>query len=92
MEFGGHEVRTAPQAGWASKSNGELLDLADGQFDVLVTVDRGFVSRQNLSGRELCVIALRAPTNRYDDLSQLMPEVLRILDSVRPGELVHIGP
>jgi hypothetical protein len=26
--------------GWASKRNGELLALADGQFDVFLTVDR----------------------------------------------------
>jgi len=35
-ELSGHEVRTVPQAGWASVSNGKLLrKIADsGQFDV----------------------------------------------------------
>ena len=29
-----HEVRAVPEMGWASKSNGELLRLAEQQFDV----------------------------------------------------------
>ena len=90
-EFGGHEVRTVPQAGWASKSNGELLELADGRFNVFVTVDKGFVTQQNLSGRSLSVIALRAPSNRYDDLCPLMPDILRTLDRLGPSELVRLG-
>ena len=37
----GHEVRTAPQMGWASVGNGELLRrAADEGIDALVTVDR----------------------------------------------------
>ncbi len=41
-ELGGHAVKTVPQAGWASISNGRLLRLiADsGKFDVFVTVDK----------------------------------------------------
>jgi predicted nuclease of predicted toxin-antitoxin system len=35
----GHECVTVQQAGWAGKKNGELLDLADPLFDVLVTLD-----------------------------------------------------
>lgn len=28
-----HEVRTVPEMGWASKSNGELLRLAEQEFE-----------------------------------------------------------
>ncbi|MGD0906719.1 MAG: DUF5615 family PIN-like protein [Candidatus Acidiferrales bacterium] len=35
----GHECVTVQQAGWAGKKNGELLDLADSLFEVLVTLD-----------------------------------------------------
>ena len=31
----GHESRTVQEAGWAGKQNGELLKLAEAQFDVL---------------------------------------------------------
>jgi len=43
-EIVGYEVVTVPEAGWAGKSNGELLALAAERFDVFVTVD------QNLPG------------------------------------------
>ena len=35
-----HEVKTVPQAGWASIKNGALLKLAESAFDVFVTADR----------------------------------------------------
>jgi hypothetical protein len=37
-----HEVRTVPEAGWAGKSNGELLALAENSFDVFVTVAQNY--------------------------------------------------
>ena len=35
-EIEGHEVVTVPQAGWAGIQNGELLRLAQAQFDVFI--------------------------------------------------------
>jgi hypothetical protein len=35
-ELVGHEARTAPEMGWASKRNGELLDLAVGHFEIFL--------------------------------------------------------
>lgn len=34
-----HECRTVVECGWSGKKNGELLTLADSQFDVLLTLD-----------------------------------------------------
>jgi predicted nuclease of predicted toxin-antitoxin system len=47
-EIEGHEVVTVPQAGWAGIQNGELLRLAQAQFDVFVTVDRNLSFQQHL--------------------------------------------
>jgi hypothetical protein len=35
--------------GWAGISNGELLRRMEGQYDVLVTMDRGIEFQQNLA-------------------------------------------
>jgi hypothetical protein len=35
--------------GWASKRNGELLRLAERQFDVFLAVDRKLQTQQNLA-------------------------------------------
>jgi len=39
-EIVGHEVKTARQMGWSTIKNGELLQLAEKEFQVFVTVDR----------------------------------------------------
>ena len=44
----GHDVKTVPEAGWASRKNGELLSLAQREFDAFVTVDGNLPSQQNL--------------------------------------------
>lgn len=37
-----HEVRTAPQMGWASLKNGQLLSRVEEQFNVFITIDSNF--------------------------------------------------
>ena len=32
--------KTVPEMGWAGKTNGELISLAQRQFDVFITVDK----------------------------------------------------
>ena len=55
----GHDARTAPEMGWASKRNGELLRLAvDGEFDAFLTVDRKLQHQQNLSAFNIAVVVL----------------------------------
>ena len=47
--FPGHSVKTLPEMGWRGLTNGELLALAEGQFDVFVTLDKNLEHEQNLS-------------------------------------------
>ena len=54
--------------GWASKTNGELLALAVGQFDMFLTADRNLSHQQDVSAFDLAVIVLVAQSNRIDDL------------------------
>jgi hypothetical protein len=47
-EITGHEVTTVPDAGWAAAKNGDLLALAEKDFDAFVTVDRNLSFQQRL--------------------------------------------
>lgn len=38
-EFVSHEIVTVPQMGWSGIKNGQLLSLAETEFDVFLTVD-----------------------------------------------------
>jgi predicted nuclease of predicted toxin-antitoxin system len=56
----GHEFLTVQDAGWSGKENGELLALAEVEFDVLVTLDTNLRYQQNLAGRKISIVVLRA--------------------------------
>jgi hypothetical protein len=79
-ELFGHDARTAPEMGWASKRNGDLLSAAVAAgFEAFVTVDRRLQLQQNLSAFSIAVVVLEAKSNTLADLRPLMPELLEVL-------------
>ena len=58
QEFVGYEIKIVPQMGWAGIKNGQLLALAEVEFDVFITVDRNLSFQQNLSQFNIAVIVL----------------------------------
>ena len=88
-ELPGHAVKTVPQAGWASISNGKLLALitASAQFDVFITMDKNLPRQQKLKDLPFAVVILRAKSNRFQDTHPLMPEVFRRLAEFQPGHV-----
>jgi hypothetical protein len=55
-----HKVTTVPEQGWAGKSNGELLRLAEEEFDAFLTADQNVEYQQNLGSYRLDVVVLAA--------------------------------
>jgi predicted nuclease of predicted toxin-antitoxin system len=88
----GHDCQTVRQAGYGSKKNGELLTLAEGRWDVLLTSDRNIKYQQNMAGRSVSIIILCAKSNRMRDLLPLMPACAQALVGVEPGHVVEVGP
>jgi len=87
----GHEVSTVSDAGWAGKTNGELLSLAVDRFDAFVTIDKNLPAQQNLQRLGIGVVVLRAVSNRFQDLEPLTPDLLEALEDIKPGQLVRLG-
>lgn len=90
-DLGEHEVRTVPGMGWSGKKNGELLQLAAGCFDVLLTIDAGIPFQQNIGTAALGVIALSAPNNRLEMLRPLMAEVRALPPTIRAGQWMRVA-
>jgi predicted nuclease of predicted toxin-antitoxin system len=67
-----HEVVTVRERGWGSMENGELIEAAQHEFDVLVTMDRGIPHQQNLAEVDLVIVLLEARSNRLADLMPLV--------------------
>lgn len=89
-ELPGHEVRTVPEMGWASKKNGELLRLMAGGFDAFLTIDNNLQHQQNLAQTSVAYIVLIAKNNKFATLKPLMEKVLKILENIQPGETIEV--
>lgn len=76
--------------GWAGVQNGELLRRAEEQFDVLITMDSGLGQVQDIAGRNLVLILLRARSNRLADTRPLMHNVAEALEKAQSGTLISI--
>jgi len=87
----GHNCRTVTECGWAGKRNGELLELAEPLYDVLLTLDKNGAYQQNLAGRQIAVLVLRARSSRIQDLIPVVPACLAALLSIEPGRVVRVG-
>jgi predicted nuclease of predicted toxin-antitoxin system len=86
-----HECLTVPEAGFAGKTNGELLALAEAGFDVFVTLDKGFAYQQNLTGRKIPILLIRAKSARLADLLPHAQACREAIATIEPGEIIHVG-
>ena len=90
--FPGHDVHTAQWAGLKSKANGALIEAAElAGYDVLVTIDRSIPNQQNLTGRHLALVIVRAKTNQLEDLLLLVKLIAKAIDEVSPGQILFAG-
>lgn len=87
----GHECETVRRAGYGSKKNGELLSLAEGRWDVLLTSDRRIKYQQNMTARSVAVVVLCIESNRMQDLLPLIPGCARARLSISPGQIVEVA-
>ena len=87
----GHDADTVVGRGWAGVRNGELLKRMRGEYDALLTMDRGLEFQQNISALPFAVILVRAASNRLIHLRPLVPSILEAIAATKPGQLHRIG-
>ena len=85
----GFEIKTVQDQGWSGITNGALLRLAEGHFDVLITSDQNLQYQQNLTNRQLAIVQL--PTNQVPLMIELAPQVQATLENIKTGEFVAIA-
>ena len=87
----GHAAESVHRRGWSDLDDGALLDACAGTFDALVTLDQSLRFQQNLRGRPVAVVLLRARSNRIQDLEPLVPALLAALPGAPAGEVTLVG-
>lgn len=83
-----HEVATAYEMGWSALENGELLRVAEGQFDLFVTTDRNLRHQQNLEGLRLAILVL--PFASWPRLEKRAEDIVAAIEAVQPGRCVEL--
>lgn len=86
----GHDVQTVRQMNWLGLSNGRLLDAA-ADFDAFITVDKNLVKQQSLTARRLAVIVLRVRSNKIEDISPLVPQLIDLLADLKSGTVTVLS-
>jgi len=79
----GHQCVSAQQRGWGGIKNGDLIRLAEAEFDLFITTDQNIRYQQNLAGRRLPIcsfpqticIALKPLRHRFKPRLQLSSPV-----------------
>jgi len=87
----GHSIDTVVGRGWAGITNGELLRRMRGEYEALITMNRGIEFQQTLSGLPFGVLLVRAASNRIAHLQPLVPAILDALLVLQPGQIHRIG-
>jgi predicted nuclease of predicted toxin-antitoxin system len=85
-----HEVITTRRMRWDRYENGELLEVAQDEFDVLLTTDTNLYHQQKVADYDLAVVVLRAYQNSLEALTPLMEPVMDLLERVNPGETHYV--
>lgn len=77
--------------GWDTLKNGALLGEAEENgFSLLLTADKGIKSQQRMEGRLIAVIILRAHNTKLTTHLPMIPEVIQLLTTIQPGQVVEV--
>ena len=86
----GHSAVLVQKAGYSGLKDGALLREIQGEFDVFVTIDGNLTYQQNLTKSRVGIIVLKAGTNASEDIEPLVPDILATLETIQPGEILHV--
>ena len=84
----GHKCTTAQQRGWGGIQNGELLRLAESEFDLFITSDQNIRYQQNLAGRHIPILQLS--TNDLRRIQAAAQLIQAAIAAIRPGEFLQL--
>ncbi|MDQ6631466.1 MAG: hypothetical protein M3Y82_06875 [Verrucomicrobiota bacterium] len=88
----GHYAVSAQKMGWSGIKNGKLLALAvENGFDIFLTGDRNLAFQQNLIEISIAVVVLETKGIQLHHTLPLMPRVLAIFPTLKPGQVVRIS-
>jgi len=83
-----HDCQTARFRGWAGTTNGELLGLAETEFDLFITSDQNLRYQQNLASRKIAILELS--TNDLRRIQSAAAVLQLAVGTITPAEYRHL--
>jgi hypothetical protein len=87
-ELPGYECTTPQRQGWAGTTNGDLIDLAEAEFDLFITADQNIRYQQNLQGRRLPILVVS--TNDLRRLREFASAIVEAVNQISPGDYIEL--
>lgn len=84
-----HVCASVQERGWGGIKNGELLDLAETEFDLFITSDQNIRYQQNLKGRGIAILELS--TNDIRRIHAVHTLVDEAVERIQPGEFKQLN-
>ena len=76
----GHSCSTVQGKGWGGIKNGDLLQRAEGEFDLFITSDQNIRYQQNLTGRRIAILELSTnDISRIEAARSLLEDALETI-------------
>ena len=90
--LGAHTCTSPQRSGWGGFENGDLLRVAEDEYDLFVTSDQNLRYQQNLAHRKIAILELS--TNDWATIKLHIDEVVARIESMQPGEFARheVGP
>lgn len=85
----GHDSGSTQWCGWGGTKNGDLVRLAEAEFDVFITSDQNLRYQRNLAGRRIPIPELS--TNDLRRILAAASEIVAVVASINPGEFRYLG-
>jgi hypothetical protein len=84
----GHSCSTVQGKDWGGIKNGDLLQRAEGEFDLFITSDQNIHYQQNLISRGIAILELSTnDINRIEAASRL---VKNAIGKIQPNEFTQL--
>jgi predicted nuclease of predicted toxin-antitoxin system len=84
----GHECSTVQQLGRRGIKNGDLLRLAEKEFDLFITSDQNIRYQQNLAGWQIAILELSTNDLRRIQAAQAL--IQSAIGTIQPREFRHL--
>ena len=83
----GHACSSPQKCGWGGITNGDLLKLAEGQFDLFITSDHNLRYQQNLAGRKIAILELS--TNDWRSIQSDSIAIITAITGMKPSDFIQ---